>query len=116
MSILLIISEYSDEEARSGLYYAGKFIKQAKYSEDYLKNIFDEESRSSPSTAVRAATHTLIQFFVDREGRSASKFTDETVYRILQEITSTEAGISSDLSENELARAAIIAADMFSPS
>lgn len=115
MAVESLIAGLSPEDARSSLYYAGRYIKQAEYFEEYSKDIFDDDERSVPSKLVQEVTMKIIRAIEAREGSSATNFDRVTVIRILDEITLIEANLPSDLSEDELMHGASLAADMSPP-
>lgn len=111
-----VLSGCSPPEARSAVYYAGRYIKQAKSFAKYSKDIFEDESRSRPSDHVRNLTMRLIRAIESDEGTVATSFDSDTVIRLLDELTEFEAGLSDDLSDDELVRGAAIAAGMTVPT
>lgn len=116
MQITSIIENCSREVARSSLYYAARYIKQADNAGKYEKDIFEDEARNLPSDEVRDLTLRVISAIEEREGKRAAEFDDETVIRLLDEITGLEAALSPELSRDERERAAALAAGMQPPS
>ncbi|NHF74746.1 hypothetical protein [Paracoccus xiamenensis] len=116
MTIARILVNSSPEDARSSLYYAARYIKQAGSFDSYEKDIFEDEQHNAPSDLVRKLTLRLIEAIELSEGKSAGQFDDETVIRLLDEITSLEASIPSDLSDAELERGVSLAAGMLPPT
>jgi len=115
MNIANIISDCSPEDARSCLYYASRYIKQAESYNEYSKDIFEDEERSAPSARVRDTTMQFIRAVEAREGSSAADFDDDTFMRIMKEIATIEADLPSDLSQEELERGVLLASDMTTP-
>ena len=115
MIILQMLDGCSPEDARTCLYYAARYIKQAENFNNYEKDIFEDDGRNAPSVPVRTLTLRLIKAIETREGMPAERFDDQTVIRLLDEITSLEASLSPELSDAELARGASLAADMLPP-
>jgi len=115
MGIAEILEGCSLEDARSCLYYASRYVKQAEHFESYEKDIFEEEEHNVPSARVRELTLRIIDEIEAREGRPATQFDDETVIRLLDEITSIEASLSPEFSDLELARGKSLAAEMLPP-
>ena len=115
MNIKKIIEGISIEDARSCLYYAARYIKQADNFDEYKKDVFEDEEHNIPSTQVREITLRLIEAIEASEGMAAEQFDDETVIRLLDEITALEAGLSPELSDVEIARGASLAAEMLPP-
>ncbi|HCO54424.1 MAG TPA: hypothetical protein DIT93_05340 [Pelagibacterium sp.] len=115
MIIAKAIEGKSREDARSCLYYTARYIKQAENFDRYEKDIFEDEEHNLPSALVHEMTLQLIKAIEEKEGTSAAQFDDETVIRLLDEITSIEASLSPELSDAEIERGALLAAEMLPP-
>lgn len=115
MKIWEVLDRVSLEDARACLYYAGRYIKQADHFNKYKKDVFEEEGRSTVTDQVRDLTLRLVGEIEAREGRSADVFDDETVIRLLDEISSVEDGLVPELTEAESARARALSIQMVPP-
>ncbi len=115
MQITSTIENCFREAAKSRLYYAARYIKQANNANKYEKNIFDDEARNLPSDEVRDLTLKIISAIEEREGKRGAYFNDETVIRLLDEITGLGAALFPGLSEDERERAEAVAAGMQPP-
>ena len=115
MDIQQILQVDSPEDIRSCLYYAARYFKQAESFENYKKDIFQDEGQNAPPIFIVEATLRLIEAVEGREGVTAEHFDDETFMRLMNEITSLEASLSTDLTEDEIARGATLAAEMIVP-
>ncbi|MFS8182245.1 hypothetical protein ACMG4P_11915 [Pseudovibrio denitrificans] len=115
MQITSIIDSYSPEIARSSLYYAARYIKQAENVDKYEKDIFEDGTKNLPTKEVRDLTLKVVAVIEEREGMKAPDFDDATVIRLLDEITDLESALSPELSDVERQHAAAIAAGMLPP-
>ena len=94
-----------EESARAALYYVSRYVKQASYFDEYGKDIFEDEARSAPSDETKDLARRMIVALEEREGISASEFTDQQVITILDEITALEDELGPAASDEEMARA-----------
>ena len=115
MKITEIIESCSPEVARSSLYYAARYIKQAANFEKYEKDIFDDEAHNLPTQQVRNTTLKIVAAIEDLEGSKAAYFNDQTIIRVLDEITDAEAALVPEFSEDEKNRLERLAAEMYPP-
>lgn len=115
MRISKMLEDCPPEDARACLYFTGRYIKQAKHFEHYEKDVFEEDEINSPSDQVRKLTLHLIGAIERREGRPATQFDDDTIIRLLDEITSMEAGLAPEFSAEEIAQGYRLAAQMLPP-
>lgn len=99
------LSGVADTDARSALYYLGRYVKQAEYFQAYGKDIFDEEERSAPTEQVKQITLRLIMIIEKRENVSMAHLGTEAVTRILTEITTIEESLGFEASPDDLERA-----------
>ena len=97
MIIAKAIEGKSREDARSCLYYTARYIKQAENFDRYEKDIFEDEEHNLPSALVHEMTLQLIKAIEEKE------------------ITSKEASLSPELSDAEIERGALLAAEMLPP-
>lgn len=72
-----IVSNVAVLDARSAFYYLGRYLKQAEFSDEYQKDIFDDGLESSPSEAVKKLTFKLIEFIETSQNKKCFKFSDE---------------------------------------
>ena len=99
------IANLSEVDARSVLYYAGRYVKQAGYFDEYGKDIFEDEERSAPTSEIRQKSTDLIDFIERREKAPIAEIDDARVTKILREITSLEDELGPVPSPDEVARA-----------
>ena len=93
-----------DADARSALYYLGRYVKQASYFDEYGKDIFEDEARSAPSEDVKELTRRMIAAVEEREAMLASDFTEAQFMRLIQEITALESELGPEVSDEESKR------------
>lgn len=115
MDIAGILKRFDAARRRAVFFYAARYIKQAKNTPNYKKDIFDDGAQNTPSEEIRNATLEIIKAIEEREGNEARYFDDITMIRILTEITSLESGLTPELSESERERARRLVAKMVPP-
>lgn len=74
--ILNIIRENTIPDIRSSFYYLGRYLKQADSFEEYQKDIFEDDEKSTPSDLVKAITLRLIETIEQLADKKAKHFED----------------------------------------
>lgn len=115
MVVPKILETCTPEEIRACLYYAARHFKQAN-SEDYDKDIFEDEEQNLPSEFIIKKTIEYIKEIEAREGMPAKDFDEGTFIRLMNEITLIESNLSIDLTDEEVSRGAKLAAEMAPPT
>lgn len=111
-----LIQGFDVADARSAIYYASRYIKQAQRFNEYGKDIFEEEARSAPSEVVRRLSLDIVAAIEAHEGVKAADLGHERIFSLLNHLTSLERTLGLDFSEDELAAAARFAASISPPS
>ncbi|MEH6743125.1 hypothetical protein [Hyphomonas sp.] len=105
IDISLLLKGVDEATARSALYYAGRYIKQASDFQKYSKDIFEDEIRSAPSEEVKRLTLYLINEIELRAGQEARNFTDALIVELLDDITAAEDSLARTFTDDEIAKA-----------
>lgn len=111
-----LFTGFSEEDARSVIYFAMRYIKQAEHFDKYSKDIFDDAPFTDVSKFVKDKTQECIDQIEKEYGISASEFGDDIVVEILDFMTGLESSLSSDLSQEEIDSASKIAASLTTPA
>ena len=101
-------------DVRAAVYYVSRYIKQADTFDEYSKDIFEDEERSTPNQPVRRLAVDIIKAIEAHERMKAAGINFERVVEILDELTAFERDLIS-VSDAELAAAAEFTASMRPP-
>lgn len=101
----------SVEDARDSFYYLCRFLKQASFSDDYKKDIFDDASGVMPSNKVKSTTIEMLSVIEEAEQKKASDFTNDEFIKWVSEINRLDASLDPEPSEALKIKAKSIASD-----
>lgn len=113
--IKLLIANSSVGDARSALYYVGRYLKIAPKIDEYEKDFFEEENKSAPSEFVRGLAWKIIHFIEDAAGQTANEFDDQTFIVWIDRVTSVERDLDPELTGEAIERAMQILETMKEP-
>ncbi|MFD0938532.1 hypothetical protein [Methylobacterium trifolii] len=110
-----IITGFNDEQARNIAYYLTRYFKGSPHLEKGGKDIFSDVFESEKDESVRSVTLKSIEAVEKEAGLSASKFDNNTVYKVLNAITKFEESITGRSSDKSLAGADRFFSNMTGP-
>lgn len=94
-----IVSKVSVSDARSAFYYLGRYLKQASFSDEYQKDIFDDGLESSPSEMVKKLTIKLVEFIEANQKKKCFELSDEEYFYWMDLIDNVESQLDPIPSE-----------------
>lgn len=110
-----ILSGKNIGEARSALYYASRYLKQADHFEQYKKDVFEDSERDYPNQETIDLTWAIISAIESEQGIPATAFDDSTYEKWANEVARWENSLDPAPSPSELEAASNFSISMGMP-
>ncbi|MBP1130866.1 hypothetical protein JOE25_002440 [Serratia sp. PL17] len=110
-----IIKGVNTSDARSALYYLGRYLKQAEYYIQYGKDFFEDDYQSKPTEEAKGLTLKLIDFIESYQEKKASDFTDEEYMFWVEKLNEVESKLDPEPTEEQRKLAESIINEIFQP-
>ena len=104
-SIKNLLVALSPSDARATLYYLSRYLKQAKYYEEYKKDYFEDDYRSYPGEEIRRATLRLKDAIEVQERAPVAAFDESTYFKWAEIIDEIEIALDPETSIEDAERA-----------
>ncbi|EJL51627.1 hypothetical protein PMI09_04417 [Rhizobium sp. CF122] len=96
-----MISNISQPDARSAIYYVSRYVKQAEYFEKYKKDVFEEVYESAPSEDIWSLAVAMISAIESEEGAKIAELSDQRNLELLEELLAIEDELVPEPSSRE---------------